>query len=188
MKHINKCLCRTKIGASSQCTWSHVICLLGFITGYYRIILHGPEPLIACLTVITKQSRLTGWLSIARFVRNRVVAIRENEYNIASQCLGTPLSRILLKNIVPYIVSIVIMEVALTIPYSIGSEVFLSYINLGLPLDVVSLGNLVSVGKNSFEVYPFQLIYPTIILSFVTVSFYIVGNRFADASDPRNHI
>lgn len=34
-----------------------------FITGYYRIILHGPEPLIACLTVITKQSRLTGWLS-----------------------------------------------------------------------------------------------------------------------------
>ena len=44
------------------------------------------------------------------------------------------------------------------------------------------------VGKNSFEVYPFQLIYPTIILSFVTVSFYIVGNRFADASDPRNHI
>ena len=63
LKHINKCLCRTKIGASSQCTWSHVICLLGFITGYYRIILHGPEPLIACLTVITKQSRLTGWLS-----------------------------------------------------------------------------------------------------------------------------
>ena len=46
----------------------------------------------------------------------------------------TELYNILLKNIVPYIVSIVIMEVALTIPYSIGSEVFLSYINLGLPL------------------------------------------------------
>ena len=168
-----------------------------FMTELYNIVTNIPQTVYLVLfTYILRPSFwtivlamcLTGWLSIARFVRNRVVAIRENEYNIASQCLGTPLSRILLKNIVPYIVSIVIMEVALTIPYSIGSEVFLSYINLGLPLDVVSLGNLVSVGKNSFEVYPFQLIYPTIILSFVTVSFYIVGNRFADASDPRNHI
>ena len=185
------------LGTIAGALWGYVQRIDRFMTELYNIVTNIPQTVYLVLfTYILRPSFwtivlamcLTGWLSIARFVRNRVVAIRENEYNIASQCLGTPLSRILLKNIVPYIVSIVIMEVALTIPYSIGSEVFLSYINLGLPLDVVSLGNLVSVGKNSFEVYPFQLIYPTIILSFVTVSFYIVGNRFADASDPRNHI
>ena len=185
------------LGTIAGALWGYVQRIDRFMTELYNIVTNIPQTVYLVLfTYILRPSFwtivlamcLTGWLSIARFVRNRVVAIRENEYNIASQCLGTPLSRILLKNIVPYIVSIVIMEVALTIPYSIGSEVFLSYINLGLPLDVVSLGNLVSVGKTSFEVYPFQLIYPTIILSFVTVSFYIVGNRFADASDPRNHI
>ena len=131
---------------------------------------------------------LTGWLSIARFIRNKVVSIRESEYNVASQCLGTPLKRIITKNILPYLVSIIIMEIALTIPYSIGSEVFLGFIGLGLPIDIVSLGNLVNVGKGNFEIYPYQLLFPTIILSFVTVSFYIVGNKFADASDPRNHL
>lgn len=185
------------LGTVAGALWGYVRKIDRFMTELYNVVTNIPQTVYLVLfTYIFRPSFwtivlamcLTGWMSIARFVRNKVVAIRENEYNVASRCLGTPLHRILLKNIVPYIVSIIIMEVALTIPYSIGSEVFLSYINLGLPLDVVSLGNLVSVGKNSFEVYPFQLIYPTIILSFVTVSFYIVGNRFADASDPRNHM
>ena len=34
----------------------------------------------------------------------------------------------------------------------------------------------------------YQLIYPTLVLSFITVSFYIIGNAFSDAADPRNHI
>jgi len=40
----------------------------------------------------------------------------------------------------------------------------------------------------NIQIYPYQLLFPTIVLSFVTVSFYIVGNKFADASDPRNHL
>ena len=80
------------------------------------------------------------------------------------------------------------METALTIPYSIGSEVFLGFIGLGLPLDTVSLGNMINIGRNTFMLYPYQLAYPTTILSIVTISFYIIGNKFSDASDPRNHV
>jgi oligopeptide transport system permease protein len=130
----------------------------------------------------------TGWLSIARFVRNKVIMIRDAEYNIASRCLGTPLRRMITRNVLPYLASVLIMEAALTIPYSIGSEVFLGFIGLGLPLDTVSLGNLVNMGKNSFLLYPYQLAWPTVVLAAVTISFYIVGNAFADASDPRNHV
>ena len=184
------------LGTIAGALWGYVRKIDRFMTELYNIATNIPNTVYLVLfTYILRPSFwtivlamcLTGWLSVARFVRNKVVSIRESEYNIASQCLGTPLHRILSKNIIPHLVSIIIMQAALTIPYSIGSEVFLSYINLGLPLDVVSLGNLVSVGKNNFEVYPFQLVWPTVILSFITVSFYIVGNRFADASDPRNH-
>lgn len=185
------------IGTIMGALWGYVKKMDRLMTEIYNIVTNIPSTVYLVLftyilrpsfSTIVLSMCLTGWLSIARFVRNKVVTIRESEYNIASLCLGTSTFKIIRKNILPYLVSIIIMEVALTIPYSIGSEVFLSYINLGLPLDTVSLGNLVSVGKNNFEVYPFQLLWPTVILSFVTVSFYIVGNRFADASDPRNHV
>jgi len=130
----------------------------------------------------------TGWITEARWFRSRILALREADYNIASICLKTPTKRIISRNVVPHLMSLIIMDAALTIPYSIGSEVFLSYIGVGLPADLCTLGNLVNQGRSSFLVYPYQMICPTLILCFITVSFYIVGNKFADASDPKNHL
>ncbi|MGI5977568.1 MAG: ABC transporter permease [Candidatus Limivicinus sp.] len=130
----------------------------------------------------------TGWIVEARFFRSRVLALREADYNVASICLKTPTRRIVSRNIVPYIVSMIIMDVALTVPTSIGSEVFLSFIGVGLPQELCTLGNLVNQGRSAFLVYPYQMICPTIILAFITITFYIIGNKFADASDPRNHV
>ena len=130
----------------------------------------------------------TGWISEARWFRSRILALREADYNVASICLKTPVKRIISKNVVPYLVSLIIMDVALTIPSSIGSEVFLSFIGVGLPADLCTLGNLVNQGRSAFLVYPYQMICPTVILCVITISFYIIGNKFADASDPRNHV
>ena len=113
------------LGTIAGALWGYVPKLDRFMTEVYNVITNIPQTVYLVLfTYIFRPSFwtivlamcLTGWLSIARFVRYKVVAIRSNEYNIASQCLGTPLFRILGRNIVPYIVSIVIMEVALTIP------------------------------------------------------------------------
>lgn len=130
----------------------------------------------------------TGWIREARWFRSRILALREVDYNIASICLKTPTRRIIARNVIPHLVSLIIMDAALTIPSSIGSEVFLSYIGVGLPADLCTLGNLVNQGRSAFLVYPFQMIFPTLILCFITVSFYIIGNKFADASDPKNHL
>jgi oligopeptide transport system permease protein len=130
----------------------------------------------------------TGLISEARWFRSRILALREADYNIASICLKTPTKRIISRNIVPHLMSLIIMDAALTIPYSIGSEVFLSFIGVGLPAEMCTLGNLVNQGRSSFQVYPYQMIFPTLILCFITVSFYIIGNKFADASDPKNHL
>lgn len=185
------------IGTIAGALWGYIRKIDRFMTELYNVSTNIPQTVLLILlsyimrpsfwTIVIALSS-TGWLSIARFIRNKVIAIRDSEYNIASQCLGTPIRRIISKNIIPYLVSLIIMETALTIPYSIGNEVFLGFIGLGLPLDIVSLGNMVNVGKNNFMLYPYQLSYPTIILSCITISFYIIGNKFSDASDPRNHL
>ena len=126
---------------------------------------------------------------MARFIRNQILIIRDRDYNLASRCLGTPTRRLVLKNLLPYLVSVIMLRMALSIPSAIGNEVFVTYIGLGLPSSIPSLGNLIDAGRavmmNVSQRY--QLIYPTVILSIVTISFYIVGNAFSDAADPKNH-
>ncbi len=185
------------VGSIVGALWGYVKKMDPIMLELYNIITNIPSTVyLVLLSYIMKPSITTiiialasrGWISEAKFMRNKILSLRENEYNIASQCLGTPLMRIVSKNIIPHLISLIIMETALTIPYSIGSEVFLGFIGLGLPLDTVTLGNMVNQGRANFMLYPYQMLYPTIVLCLITVSFYLVGNRFADASDPKNHI
>ena len=133
---------------------------------------------------------MTGWIQMARFVRNQIVILRDRDYNLASRCLGTSTPRILFRNLLPYLVSVIMLRVALAIPTAIGNEVFITYIGLGLPLEIPSLGNLLNEGRLLMTAPPlrYQLIFPTVVLAVITISFYIIGNAFADAADPKNHV
>ena len=130
---------------------------------------------------------ITGWIAMARFIRNQILIIRDRDYNVASRCIGTPTSRIVVRNLLPYLVSVIMLRMALTIPAAIGSEVFITYIGLGLSVEVPSLGNLINDGRKVMMQagLRYQLLYPTIILSFVTIAFYLIGNAFSDAADPK---
>jgi oligopeptide transport system permease protein len=127
---------------------------------------------------------------MARFIRNQIVTIRDLEYNLASRCLGTPTGRIITKNLLPYLISVITLRVSLAIPAAIGSEVFLTYIGLGLPVTMPSLGNLINEGRAVMMSASsrYQLIFPAIVLSVITISFYVIGNSFSDAADPKNHV
>jgi oligopeptide transport system permease protein len=132
---------------------------------------------------------LTEWVGMARFIRNQIVIIRDRDYNLASRCLGTGTMRIIARNLLPYLVSVIMLRMALAIPSAIGSEVFITYIGLGLPVSIPSLGNLINVGRKLVSTsQSYQLVFPAIVLSIVTISFYIIGNAFADAADPKNHV
>lgn len=178
--------------------WGYVRQLDSLITQAYNVINNIPTTiLLTLLTYILRPSLTTiiiamcatGWLGMARFVRNQIIIIRDREYNLASRCLGTPTSRIITRNLLPYLVSVIVMRIALSIPGTIAWEVFLSYIGLGLPVDIPSLGNLVNEGRRAMmsPSLHYQLIFPATVLSIITVSFYILGNAFSDAADPRNH-
>lgn len=178
--------------------WGYVRRLDPFITALYNVVANIPNTIIMILaayilrpgvgTIIFAMC-LTGWLPTSRYVRNQVIIVRDREFNLASRCLGTPTRRIIIKNLLPQLVSVIMMRGALAIPLAIGQEVFLTYIGLGLPVSIPSLGNLVNEGR-IVMMSPFlryQLIIPAFIVSLITVAFYIIGNVFADAADPRNH-
>ena len=139
-------------------------------------------------TIMATAMIFLGWFQMARRVRNMVIMYRDREYNLASRCLGTPLWRVLTKNILPYLVSVIILQMALRIPATINLESTLSYLGLGLGIDTPSLGLILSKVRTFFLDYPYLLVFPASIVSIISISFYIMGNAFSDASDPRIHV
>ena len=79
-------------------------------------------------------------------------------------------------------------SMALSIPQTIGYETTLSYLGLGLGVDTPSLGILLRNSRAFFLDFPYLLIFPAVIVSLITITFYLVGNAFSDAADPRNHV
>ncbi|MGB4572778.1 MAG: ABC transporter permease [Rectinemataceae bacterium] len=187
------------IGIAFGAVWGYVRKIDRVVTEIYNVLNNIPTTIILLLMAYILRPGFrtmviamcaTGWLGLARFVRNQIVIIRDREYNLASRCLGTPTKRIVARNLLPYLVSVIMLQTALSIPGTIGWEVFLTYIGLGLPVSIPSLGNLVNEGRLIMMApeLRYQLIFPTIVLSLITISFYVLGNAFSDASDPRNHV
>ena len=94
------------IGIIVGALWGYVRRLEAIITEIYNVLNNIPTTIVLILlTYIMKPSVftmifamcMTGWLNMARFVRNLIVIIRDREYNLASRCLGTPTSRIITK-------------------------------------------------------------------------------------------
>lgn len=133
---------------------------------------------------------VTGWLGIAYFIRTQVIIIRDREYNLASRCLGTPILRLTMKNILPFMTSIIVTLLATEIPSYISYEVFLSYIGMGMGTKTVSLGRLIASTEASMLVPGWRIEFwsPVAIASIITVVLYVVGQNLGDASDPRTHM
>ena len=185
------------VGIIIGCFWGYIRKLDRLFTEIYNIINCVPTiiymTLIALLvgksfTIMAVALVAFGWLPMARNVRNLVFIYRDREFNIASRALGTSIGRILVKNILPQLISVIILRLALSIPATITMETTLSYLGLGLDVNTPSLGILLRNARTFFLDYPYLLIFPAVIVSIITITFYLVGNAFSDASDPRNHV
>lgn len=131
---------------------------------------------------------LTGWLGMARFVRNQILIYNNREFNIASRTLGTPAGRVITHNLLPYIFTVIITTTSLMIPAVISAEVGLTYLKLGLPIEQLSLGQVLNqTYAMAWETYPFVILFPAGVIGFITVCFYLLGLTLSDAMDPRNH-
>ena len=184
------------VGVLIGLVWGYVRKLDRFFTELYNLIDNVPTIIyMTLIALMVGKTMLTmgiamiafGWLATARNVRNLVFMYRDREYNLASRCLGTGLGRILYRNIFPYLVSVIILRMALAIPNTIAYETTLTYLGL-MDITKPSLGMLLSSARAVFPRASYTLVFPAIIVSIITITFYLVGNAFSDACDPRNHV
>ncbi len=168
-----------------------------FMTEVYNVVANVPYILLISVIVLIMSASfwsmvfaltITGWIAIAYFIRTQVIIIRDREYNLASRCLGTPITRIATKNILPFMTSVIVTLAATEIPSYISYEVFLSYIGMGL--SDMSLGKLIEAAKSAMVTPGWELEFwsPIAVASIIAVVLYVVGQNLGDASDPRTHM
>ena len=130
---------------------------------------------------------ITGWVGIAYMIRIQIMRYRDLEYNLASRTLGTPTLKIIVKNIMPQLVSVIVTTASQLLPSFISYEAFLSFFGLGLPVTVPSLGRLISDYSQNVTTNAYLFWIPLTTLILVSLSLFVVGQNLADASDPRTH-
>lgn len=190
-------LITTVIGVIVGAIWGTSKKIDRFMLEVYNVVTNVPQLLIIMILSYTFGSGfwnlifamcVTGWLSTAYFIRVQVMIMRDREYNLASKTLGTPTMRMIVRNILPYLTSIIVTSVSQSLPAFISYETFLSFLGVGLSADVPSLGKLISGYTNNMSNYPYLFWIPVTVLALVSVSLYIVGQTLADAADPRTHM
>lgn len=128
---------------------------------------------------------ITSWVGTARKMRGQIMQLRESEYVLAAEALGASPKRIILKHLIPNTLSILILDVASSIPAYVFTEASLSFIGIGLQPPKISLGVLISSGQAKMDFYPYQIFFPALILCIIVLAFNLLGDGLRDALDPR---
>ena len=131
---------------------------------------------------------VTQWIGVAFFFRTQVMIIRDREYSLASKCLGTPIGRIVSKNILPFLTSVIVTMLATEVPSYISLDTYMSFIGLGMSASIPTLGRMISVSQTAFLTYPWTFWPPVAYASLLTIILYLLGQSLADATDPKTHM
>ena len=92
---------------------------------------------------------VTSWASIAKVIRTEVRQIRNSEYVVASRCMGGKFFHILGKHLAPNFIASIMFMVVMNVRGAIGSESTLSFMGMGLPLEVISWGSMLSLAEKA---------------------------------------
>lgn len=128
---------------------------------------------------------LTSWPTVARIVRGQVMALKQREYIEAAHAVGVANSRILIRHILPHLISPLVVLLALTIPTTILLEAALSYLGAGVPPNVSSWGNLIQDGTRYYRTAPWIVLFPGLAIFITVFGFNLLGDGLRDALDPR---
>ena len=128
---------------------------------------------------------LLDWTGLARAVRSKLLALREEDYVLAAQLMGANTSRIIARHLVPGFISHLIATATISIPTMILGETALSFLGLGLRPPVTSWGVLLTEAQNINVValYPWLML-PVVPVILVILAYNFLGDGLRDAADP----
>jgi len=125
------------------------------------------------------------WMQTARIVRGEVLAIKEEEFILASRSVGTRPRRIIWQHILPNVMSPVIVAASLGIALAILTESAISFLGLGFPLENPTWGRLLFEAKDRLSLNIWLVLGPGLLLSLVVFSVNLIGDGLRDALDPK---
>lgn len=127
---------------------------------------------------------IRGWVPTARMIRSQFLRFRGREYVMAAKTLGVPDRGLIFRHILPNSIGPIITRAMIAIPGAIFTESFLAFIGLGLAAPEPSIGVLLSDGQKVLLQYPFQTLYPALLISVLMIAFNLMSNGLRDAFDP----
>jgi len=143
----------------------------------------GPETGIFILIVFI--IGITSWMQTARIVRGDVLALKEREFVLASYSIGTPARRMILRHVLPNVLSPIMVSATLGIANAIITESALSFLGLGFPSDFPTWGRLLFDSTDYLQQYPERVLWPGLAISLTVLSVNYIGDGLRDAMDPR---
>jgi len=143
----------------------------------------GPETGIFILIVFI--IGITSWMHTARIVRGDVLAQKEREFVLAAKSIGTPSRRVIIRHILPNVLSPIMVSATLGVANAIITESALSFLGLGFPSDFPTWGRLLFDGANYMTLTPARVVWPGLAISLTVLSVNFIGDGLRDALDPR---
>ncbi|MFQ6548812.1 ABC transporter permease [Aestuariibius sp. 2305UL40-4] len=128
---------------------------------------------------------ITSWMPTARIVRGDVLALKEREFVLAARSIGTRPGRMILRHVLPNVMSPIMVSATLGIASAIITESALSFLGLGFPPDFPTWGRLLNDGVQYMQQYPERVVWPGLLISVVVLAVNYVGDGLRDALDPR---
>lgn len=125
------------------------------------------------------------WVGMARLIRGQILTIKQNEYVLAAQCIGTSTARTIRRHILPNCLSVIIITTALQIPSAIFTESYLSFLGLGVSAPMPSLGSLANDARAGMMTYPERLLFPAFAICLIVLALNLLGDGLRDAFDPK---
>jgi peptide/nickel transport system permease protein len=143
----------------------------------------GPE--MGTFILIVSAIGVTSWMQTARIVRGEVLALKEREFVLAARSIGTPSRRMILRHILPNVLSPIMVSATLGIATAIITESALSFLGLGFPPDFPTWGRLLFDAIDYLQQYPERVFWPGLAISLTVLSVNYIGDGLRDALDPR---
>lgn len=128
---------------------------------------------------------LTTWVGICRLIRAEVIKHKDRAYVQAARALGYGHARIMFRHILPNVFHIVIVMFTIRFPAAVGTEVFMSYLGLGV-VDEPSWGIMINNARTRlWQGVWWEMTFVTLAVFLLVLAFNLLGDRLRDALDPR---
>ncbi|HZE08544.1 MAG TPA: ABC transporter permease [Gemmatimonadaceae bacterium] len=128
---------------------------------------------------------LTGWFGLSRIVRGQVLALKHAEFVTAAQALGASKKRILVRHLLPNLISPIVVAATLGVAHVIVLEAGLSYLGIGVPQPLASWGNIIQDGADQVATLWWMSLFPGLFMVLTVMTLNVVGESLRDAYERR---